>query len=204
MMSSLKSSNFPRLPDKTLTVVTVFGKERQTFARNKLKVRKTNNKFQNLCTLYIPEIGQEKLMDSDFIGHILHHFPFKFNPQVINKIDTTSSGKIHVLIGSNLSSSSKHPISNEQLSLKFHAAIHQNFNFFQTPFASKISMFGHVGIDPDLVDGDYPEFLVHKSIALDIDPATENVNLESDFNEYLQFSDPEIDSQELRNICNKS
>ena len=113
----LKSSNFPRLPDKTLTVVTVFGKERQTFARSKLKIRKTNNKNENLCALNIPEIGTEKQLDSEFIAHILEHFPFQFNPQVIDKLDTTSFGKINVLIGSNLSQYFKYPISSEALGL---------------------------------------------------------------------------------------
>ena len=198
----LESNDFERISDQDLTIVTVFGPQKQSFRRKKLKILRNDGKLENICALDIPEIGHERRMSKEFISSILKHYGTRFDPNILNKIDTETHGKIHLLIGANLTHGEK--LNSEQVGLPFHPAIHPNFNFFWTPFNSKILMFGHLGVDPSLVDDDFPVFKVHKSVFLPEKVESTTTSLQySEVDDTLLITDPTVDAAELSNICGK-
>ena len=198
----LASNDFEEISDQNLTIVTVFGPQKQSFKRKKLKLLRNDGKFENICALDIPEIGNERRMNKDFISSVLKHFGSKFDPKILNKIDTETHGKIHLLIGANLTHG--HKISSEQVGLPYHPAIHPNFNFFWTPFNPKIIMFGHLGVDPSLIDDDFPVFKVHESVFL---PEKEEHDIQhlqySEVDDELLLEDPTVDAVELDKLCGR-
>ena len=67
--------------------MTVFRSQKQSFKRKRLKLLRNDGKFENICALDIPEIGNERRMNKEFIFSVLKHFGSKFDPKILNKID---------------------------------------------------------------------------------------------------------------------
>ena len=160
----LHSCNFVQLKDQKLSVVTVHGAVKQTYKRFKVQLCRADIGCENIAALAVADIGRENKVRVDFLESIQQHFHFR---QEIMDLLGRASGKIHVLIGSDMARLFTNHLACEQIGGRHHAPWMANLAFYKTPFTSKIEFFGKAGINPELFDKDFPTFLVPKSIALE-------------------------------------
>ena len=119
-------------------------------------------------------------------------------------IDLSSHGKIHLLLGCDLSQTFCYPIRYESLGLPYHPAQNPNLNLSATPFNSKLVLSGHAGVNPDLVSDQYPSFNVAISLCLpnketSTAPATPwQVPIDN-----LVYHDPQETAENIHSLCSR-
>ena len=73
-------------------------------------MRKTNGKIQEMSVLDILDIGREKAPTENYLESVKLHFGLQYHPEVMEMIDLSSHGKIHLLLGCDLSQTFHYPI----------------------------------------------------------------------------------------------
>ena len=118
----------------------------------------------NIAALTVNEIGNENEIRQDFLESVQRHF--RFDKEISNKIGR-ASGKIHLLLGANNAMLFSTPMLSKELGGFHYIPWLSGIAFYRTPFNDNIEIFGRAGINPELVDETFPEFVVPKVLALE-------------------------------------
>ena len=116
-----------------------------------------------------------------------------------------ANGKIHLLLGANNAILFSTPILYRELGGLNHVPWLPGIAFYRTPFNDKIEIFGKAGINPELFDKTFPEFVVPKKLAVGrIETSTKHKErLKPTFpeqNMYLTENEDDTEGEMLTNV----
>ena len=154
-----------KLETKTIAVGTAIGMEVKEDNRAKLKLighRFQEEQIVNMSAICLGRIGVNKNNSHRYLDKLCSLFGFNksfqqhFRSQIADKPE-----KVYVVIGQRTCSALLVPVTAEQLGTR-HPWILPNIKIYYNPLTNSLLLAGHMGIEEELVDQDYPQFLVHR------------------------------------------
>ena len=101
----------------------------------------------------------------------------------------TAEGKIHLLLGSNHAKLFSSPVHCKDLGPFHRIPWLEGISFFKTPFNDRLEFHGPAGINTELFDSDYPNFVIPKLLVMQREESVqkEKQDVEEDLPEQMYF-----------------
>ena len=152
------------LESRTMAIGTAIGVDQKEYRRAKLQL--IGNRFQNeivhnMSAIGLKNIGTEKNNTEGYMDKLSELFGFNkaFKDHFQSQL-AQGPQKIYAIIRQRSCSQMLVELTAEQLGTR-HPWILPNVKIYANPLTNQILMAGHMGIESELVDADYPTFLVY-------------------------------------------